>query len=142
MRREQKYPNTHTFNFYNANPHNKFTDDCVIRALCTAMDKSWAEVFNELCLISLKYGVMPTDSKCFEKYLKENGWVKHRQPRKLDNTKYTGKEFIKEIIVCNAPYLNVIARIGSHHIVAIVNGKVFDTWDCTNGCIGNYWIQG
>ncbi len=142
MKRQDKYPDTDTYHFYNANPHNKFTDDCVIRALSTAMEQSWKDTFNDLCQISLKYGVMPTDTKCFSRYLKQNGWIKQSQPRKRDNTKYTGKEFIKEILYDNAPYTNIIAKIGGHHIVAIINGKVYDTWDSTEGCIGNYWIQG
>lgn len=142
MKRQDKYPDTDTYHFYNANPHNKFTDDCVIRALSTAMNQSWEQTFTALCQISLKYGLMPTDTKCFSRYLKQNGWIKQIQPRKYDNTKYTGKEFIKEVLTDNAPYQNVIAKIGGHHIVAIVNGKIYDTWDSTNGCIGNYWIQG
>ena len=142
MKRQDKYPDTDTYHFYNANPHNKFTDDCVIRALSTAMEQSWKDTFNDLCQISLKYGVMPTDTKCFSRYLKQNGWIKQSQPRKRDNTKYAGKELIKEILYDNAPYTNIIAKIGGHHIVAIINGKVYDTWDSTEGCIGNYWIQG
>lgn len=70
MKRQDKYPDTDTYHFYNANPHNKFTDDCVIRALSTAMEQSWEDTFNDLCQISLKYGVMPTDTKCFSRYLK------------------------------------------------------------------------
>ena len=35
-----------------------------------------------------------------------------------------------------------IAHIGGHHIIAIVDKKVNDTWDSTDGCIGNYWTKG
>ena len=141
MTREQKYPDTDTFHYYNANPHNKFTDDCVIRALSTAMNQSWEQTFNELCKISVKYGLMPTDIKCYGRYLKEKGWIKHSQPRKSDNSKYTGKEFVKKVLINTSQHVNVIAHIGGHHIVAVINGKINDTWDCTNGCIGNYWTK-
>ena len=30
---------------YNANPKNKKTGDCVIRALCTALEDSWEQVY-------------------------------------------------------------------------------------------------
>jgi len=35
----------------------------------------------------------------------------------------------------------VIANIGGHHIVAIIEGRVWDTWNSTDGCIGNYWTK-
>lgn len=34
---------------------------------------------------------------------------------------------------------NIIAHIGGNHIVAIVNHKVYDIWDSTDYCIGNFW---
>lgn len=146
----KKYTDTKTFHYFNANPKNKSTDDCVIRAICTATDKTWDEVFDSLMKIGMKYKLMPTDNKCYERYLKEIGWVKCSQPRKSDNTKYTGNEYC---IKLNKSWANgykdcssVIAHIGGHHIVCIKwdgkNGfQVNDSWDSTNGCIGNYWVK-
>ena len=149
MKRQDKYPDTSTFHNYNANPKNKVTSDCVIRALSTAMERPYNEVYEELFKFSLKCGLMLNDPKCYDKYLKEQGWIKHLQPRKADNTKYTGKEFCKELN-CDimAVGRKVIAHIGGHHIVCIkeddLHGlhKVHDTWDSTGGAIGNYWTQG
>ena len=134
--RQQKYPDTKSFHFYNANPKGKYTTDCVIRALCTAMDKSWDEVLTDLCTYAIKYKYMIDEPKCYGKYLEDNGWVKHKQPRKDDNTKYTGEEFVK--YKTKGKY---VAHIGGHHIVAIKDGRVYDTWDSTDGCIGNYWAK-
>ena len=73
--------------------------------------------------------------KCIDKYLTSKGCIKMKQPRKSDNTKYTGKEFYKIFNgVC-------VANIGGNHVVCIKNGKVHDTWDSTDGCIGNYWVK-
>lgn len=148
MNRQQKYPDTSTFHWYNANPHNKYTDDCVIRAICTAMNKPWETVFTDLFEIGKHYGLMPTDKKCFERYLQKNGWVKRKQPRKDDNTKYTGDEFCEILQHYDCEYMieaytdeTVIANIGGHHIVAIIEGRVWDTWNSTDGCIGNYWTK-
>jgi len=87
----------------------------------------------------------------YDKYLQSKGWVKHNQPKKRDNTKFTGKEFCKELN-CNiaAVGVTVIANIGGHHIVCIKEHydgdayglhKVYDIWDSTDGCIGNYWTK-
>ena len=34
-----------------------------------------------------------------------------------------------------------VAHVGSHHMVAIRNGKVLDSWDSTDGIVGNYWTK-
>lgn len=140
MKRQDKYQNTNTFVYYNANPKNRITGDCVIRALCTGMNESYEKVYKELFEFSLKNGYMLNDKKCYEKYLASKGWLKIPQPRKCDNTKYTGKEFCQmaQEYTFNYPS-RMIASIGGHHIVAIVEGRVHDIWNSTSKCIGNYW---
>lgn len=141
---------TEYFHYYNANPKNIGVGDCVIRALSVAMRKSWEEVYDSLYEIGKKMKRMPNDKKCYQKYLEQNGWVKMKQPRKDDNTKYTGKEFC--MYLSNNYASNIIAHIGCHHVVCFTNDiggyenwnneyKVVDTWNSTNGCIGNYYVR-
>lgn len=127
--------NTSTFTFYNANPRGKKTSDCVVRAICTALNEDYDTIARELLEFWLMTGYHMSDVKCFGKYLESKGWIKQKQPRKSDNTKFTGGEFAKHFRgTC-------IANIGGHHIVCIVNGKILDIWDSSKGCIGNYWIK-
>ena len=140
---KRKIPeDTNSFHFYNINPKNKITNDCAVRAIATATNKTWGEVYNTLCEIGLKYGLMPNDPKCYERYLKELGWVKHNRPRKDNNTKYSGSEFVKTVEYRAIKDTSVIAKIGSHHMTVIVNGKIYDTWNCSGNKIGNYWTIG
>lgn len=126
---------TATFKFYNANPKGRKTTDCVVRSLCTALDQTYEETVRELTEFWLATGYHAGDDKCYGKYLESKGWVKNKQPRKPDNTKYTGREFVKIFKgVC-------FAHIGGNHTVCIKDGKVLDTWDSTEGCIGNYWTK-
>lgn len=144
MTREQKYPNTRTFKFYNANPKNRFGGDCVVRAICTALNQSWEQTIREMTELGIKYGYVLNDQSLFPKYLESKGWKKMKQPRKDDGTKYTGKEFCRDEVQqypFNYPD-RIVANIGGHHTVAIVDGRVWDTWDSTDGCIGNYWVEG
>ena len=138
MKRQEKYPDTKTFHYYNANPKNRVTCDCVARAICTGMDRPYNDVLKEMFELQIETGYEYTDKKCIEKYLELKGWKKHKQPKKSDNTKYTGEEFCKKIANKSKRY---IANIGGNHTVAIVNGKVYDIWDSTDGCIGNYWTK-
>lgn len=134
--RQSKYPNTKTFNFHNQNPKGRVTGDCVFRAISLATNKPYNECVIEMAQLMCETGYALNDNKGIEKYLSNLGWVKHKQPRKANNTKYTGKEFCSKVVDKSKRY---IANIGGHHIVAIVDGKVNDIWDSTDGCIGNYW---
>lgn len=144
MTRQERYPDTSTFHFYNANPKNKYTTDCVIRAIATATGIPYYTVVMEMAEMQCKTGFDGADVKLYGKYLESKGWKKQSQPRKQDNTKYTGEEWcnkLRAIHKANGSENNIIAHIGGHHVVCIKDFKVFDTWDSTDGCIGNYWIK-
>lgn len=148
-KRQEKYPDTATFHYYNANPKNRITGDCTFRAIATALGQSWEQTVREMAELSIQTGYAINDTKGIAKYLESKGWKKHPQPRKDDNTKYTGKEWCKKI--SHNPFFvgkNVVANIGGSHIVCIketdgLHGvhKVHDIWDSTGGCIGNYWTK-
>lgn len=141
MKRQDKYQNTRTFHWYNANPKSKLTADCVVRALSVALKQDYEQTYRELFELSLKTGYMLNDKKCYEKYLSNKGWLKMPQPKKCNNTKYTGKEFCENAQEYTFTYPSrMIAHIGGHHLVAIVEGKIWDTWNSTPWCIGNYWV--
>lgn len=138
MKRQDRYPNTRWFTFYNANPRNKYTGDCVIRAISTATGLSWERVLKDLMTFGIRRGLMPDDTKVYSDYLESLGFYKCPQPRKSDNTKYTGKDFCQLLAREDKVY---VAHLGGNHIVCIKDKKVLDTWDSTDGCIGNYWTK-
>ena len=138
MKRQDKYQETSTFHYHNANPKNRITGDCVFRAFTLAMQQDYNTTVMEMAELMCKTGYALNDTKGEHKYLEMKGWKKHSQPKKSDGTKYTGKEFCKLLAEKDKRY---IAHIGGHHMVAIIGGKVNDTWDSTDGCIGNYWTK-
>ena len=133
--RQQRYPDTKTFTYYNANPKGRITGDCTFRAICTALGQTWEQTVMEMAELSCKTGYAINDTKGIAKYMELKGWTKMKQPRKANNTKYTGEEF------CKIFKGTCVANIGGNHVVCIKNGKVYDTWDSTDGCIGNYWVK-
>lgn len=145
MTREKKYPTTDSFIFYNANPKNRITGDCVVRAMCTAMEIPFNTVVMEMAEIFCETG---RDCQYdIGLYPERKGWVKHAQPRKDDNTKFTGKEFCAYLtkMYPGGKLGNIVANIGGNHTVCIkwfINSyKVHDIWNSTGGCIGNYWTK-
>ena len=134
---KRKIPaNTAYFTYHDANPKNKCTGDCVIRAISTAMNLTWEEVSENLFKYMMKYKQMMSDPKCYTKYLEDNGWIKCSQPKKVNNTKYTGEEFCDRIASSKYVY---ICHIGSHHLTVIKDNKVMDTWNCSRDKVGVYW---
>lgn len=124
------------FTPYNANPKGWKTDDCVIRAIAYATQKTWNEVFDILCAIGSKKCRMPNDDIVWQKYLENIGWVKHHQPKWPDGTKYTVKEFADRF----APTMAIV-RVANH--LTVIEGRcLMDTWDCSYKTVGNYWTKG
>lgn len=151
-KRMQKYPDTDTFHFHNANPKGKITPDCSIRAISTVLRQSWEQTLREMTELSIKTGYFINENKCIDKYMQSKGFTLCKQPRKDDNTKYTGKEFCRTLMhpiysedlkLTNKAFeINrILANIGGHHIVAIMSGQVWDTWNSTSGTIGKVWVK-
>ena len=145
MTRQQKYPDTATFHFHNANPKGRITTDCVIRAICVATETPYNQVVIDLAELQCETGYDDGEKKLYSMYLEWKGFKKMKQPRKLNGKKFTGKEFC-EALQDNYEYTigktpRIVANIGGNHIVAIIDAQVWDIWNSTGGCIGNYWIK-
>lgn len=146
MRRQDKYPDTITFHYHNQNPKNRITGDCRIRAISLATEVPYNKVVMDLAQIQCETGYDQCATQGIALLMKKYGWVKMPQPRKTDNTKYTGKQFC-EFLNKTKFHTNksIFCNIGGHHEVCIKQHegkfKVWDTWNSTDGCIGNYWIK-
>lgn len=129
-------PETKTFHFYNANPKNRRTGDCVVRALSLALEQSWEDTLTGLFHVSLKVKSVPNSDDTYPAYLKEQGWIQMKQPRKKDGKKYTVGEWVK----ANEDKTMVISM--ANHCVCAKGGKVWDIWDCTGKSVCKYWVKG
>lgn len=105
------------YKFYNANSRGNFTNDCVIRAISVAQNRTWDEVYNELTFLAREQGLLMDDIKFVESYLDE------RYKRECHKSKTVG-EFMEE---CDRGiYLVTMAG----HITVIIDGILYDTFDC------------
>ena len=96
--------------------------------------------------IQCQYGYSIGSKETVSRYVLQFGFVKRKQPKKANGKKYTGKEFCEAL---NRNYAEnrgkrFVCDIGGHHMVCIKEHidegfKVWDIWDSTDGCIGNYW---
>lgn len=119
----------------NVNPKARKTTDCVVRAISTATGKSYEDVVDGLVNTWKESGYHIGDKKCYGRYLETLGWVKCKQPRRHDGTKYLVGE-INELI--HVRERAIITMTG--HMVACIEGAIIDSWDSRYRTIGNYYI--
>ena len=131
-----KYRETPTFHFHNANPKGKNANDCVARAISVALSQSWEQTIREMTELGIKFGYAFNEDKLIEKYLSKKGWEKFPEPRDADNKKISVAQFLKKPQASKGV---IVAKVGSHHISLIVEGVVWDTWDCTKQTMHTYF---
>ena len=114
------------YRFYNANAKGNFVNDCVVRAISTAENKTWDETYEELSDIAQEEGVLLDDVEFVEGYLDE-------RYKRTPHCARTIEEFIYEYP--SGTYL--ITMEG--HITTIINGVLYDTFDCRDRRIWCVW---
>ena len=127
------------YNEKNVNPKNRKTGDCSTRALVGTLGISYEEALKLQMKWSLKTFYDPTSKQVMEKVLNEFGYVKMKQPRKVDGKKYTVGEMDK-ILSQKQLKEGVLVTVANHH-TCIVNGSVQDIWDCRYKSVGNYYVK-
>ena len=108
--------------------------DCVVRALCKVLDKTWIEVFDLLVEKARVSQCMPNGKEAYAGVLKDFGFVYHGVSNKKGTTRPLVKQFAKQT---QAP---AVART-AHHLTACVDGKFYDTWDSGDRSMYGYWIK-
>ena len=122
------------FVFTNPNPSGSYVGDCVIRAIAITTNKSWYEVFVELCLQALIMYDMPSSNRVWNEYLKSEGYTRHIVPSDCP-TCYTVRDFCSEHF--KGRY---ILGTGSH-VIAVIDGNWYDTWDSGDESPIYYWTK-
>ena len=123
----------HPFRYYNLNPNNNRTGDCVIRAIGAAMGKSWEEVLKDLYEYSLKYKLFLGNHELYGIYLKDHGWIKHSIPYKKNGNLYKLKDWLKK------HKEGTLIIIDGNHLTYAIDQKFYDIWDCSEHYVHEYW---
>lgn len=118
------------FKYYNCNPLKRQVNDCVVRAIALAENKSWNEVFTKLSKLAEKRCILIDDTEFVEWYLTEN----YDTYCFICNNEHLR---IKEFLKLNPIGKYLITMKG--HITCAIDGCVYDIWDCTNKRIWSVW---
>lgn len=107
---------------FNENPDGNRVGDCTIRAISTVLDQDWERTFMEICLQGFIMGDMPSSNAVWGEYLRNRGFCRHLIPES-DDEYYTVSDFCRDYP--EGTYLLAL----SGHVVAVIDGEYFDTWD-------------
>lgn len=109
------------YEYYNPNPQGKRTGDCVVRAICKALDKSWDEVYILLCIQGFIDKDWGNVNSVWGNFLRSQGFKRYVIPNSCPDC-YTIADF-----AIDHPDGTYIVATGSH-VVCIKNGIAFDSW--------------
>lgn len=119
---------------YNPNPQGNRVGDCTVRALCKATGKSWNYVHAALCSISNERCDMPSANHIWSAFLKMNGFKCELVDARNESI-YTVRDFCED----NPEGTFVLAIDG--HVVCIVDGCYYDSWDSGDEIPIYYWTR-
>ena len=120
------------FEFYNPNPKNQRVGDCAVRAISKACGTDWSDAYIALCADGLALRDMPNSNYVWGMHLKKFGFTEHMIDNICPNC-VTVSQFADQhpkgrfVLACQ------------NHVVAVVNGTYFDTWDCGNEIVLYYY---
>ena len=123
------------FVYYNPNPAGRFVGDCTIRAICKLTDQDWDSVYVATSLEGFIKKDMPSGNSTWGAYLKRLGYVRHIIPNTCPDC-YSVRDFCLEHSV--GRYLLALDQ----HVVTVVDGDYYDTWDSGNEIPIYYWAKG
>ena len=106
----------------NPNPNGLYVEDCVIRAICVATNRSWDDVFVNLCLQAYIMKNMPSVNKVWGTYLSSIGFEQYNLPNACPDC-YSVKAF------CADNPVGIFILATGSHVVAVIDGDYYDAWD-------------
>lgn len=124
---------------WNVNPKLRKTGDCSTRSIVTCLSISYNDALDlQLDEVKKTYYSF-TSREVMEGVLKRFGYVKMKQPRKPDRTKYKVKE-LDQVLTKEQLENGVVVNV-AHHYVTVKDKRYIDIWDSGNMCVGNYYVK-
>lgn len=119
---------------FNANPIHKRVGDCTVRAISKALDQPWEDTYLGMAVEGFMLFDMPSANSVWGAYLHSKGFKRKLIPDNEDYD-YTVRDFCKDF-----PKGTYILALPSH-VIAVIDGVYYDTWDSGNEVPVYYWYK-
>lgn len=111
--------------YLNPNPAKNLVGDCVIRAISILTNRNWESTYMDIVEQGGMMYDMPSSNEVWGAYLRKIGYKRELIPNTCPDC-YTVNEFCLD-----HPHGKYLLATGSH-VIAVINGDYYDTWDSGN----------
>lgn len=120
------------YRYLNLNPNGLDTGDCTIRAISLFLNQSWDETYLGVCNEGYFLKDMPESNRTWRSYLLKHDCYRTPVPNTCPRC-YTVNNFCYDF-----PYGRYLLKV-DEHVVAVVNGYYYDTWDSGDEVVLYFW---
>ena len=118
--------------YFDPNPLPEDENDCTVRAICAVTTWDWDTASRVLFETARSLRRMPSSDKAWGELLHRMGFRRYAAPDWYPG-RYTVRDFCLEhphgeYFVCPR-----------QHVAAVIDGQVWDSWDCLNSTVLFYW---
>lgn len=117
---------------FNPNPRRNSVGDCVIRAISKVTNQDWDTTYLGVALQGYMIKDMPSSNNVWGGYLYSKGFNRYVIPNTCPDC-YTIKDFCDD-----NPRGTFLLATGTH-VVAVIDGNYYDTWDSGDEVPIYYW---
>lgn len=114
------------YKYLNNNTHQRFVDDCTVRAISLAENKSWNYTYNKLSDLARSKGLMFNSVEFIEDYLDYNYLRECHTAKTVGEFAYENQ---KGTFLVTMP----------NHITVVIDGIIYDTFDCSDRIMRCAW---
>jgi len=118
----------------NPNPIKNLVGDCVIRGISILTGQSWESTYWDVVFQGGVMYDMPSSNEVWSAYLKSLGYIKKIIPNVCPDC-YTIKQFC-----IDHPLGKYLLATGTH-VVAVIDGDYYDTWDSGDEIPVYYFVK-
>lgn len=116
------------FDHYNPNPFGRNVGDCTVRSISKALDQDWYKTYFGLCIEGALRGDMPSANAAWGSYLRRHGFRRALAPEDVT---------VAEFADMHPSGTYILALSG--HVVCIMDGTLYDTWDSSKETVLYFW---
>ena len=119
---------------FNPNPMARNVGDCVIRAICAALNVDWETAFEMTATNAYQMADMQSSNAVLASVLRQNGFYRRAIPDSCPDC-YSAREFCED-----HPYGIYVLGFGDH-VATVIDGDIYDSWDSSNEIPQYYFFR-